>query len=209
MNKLSVPTQVRFFSAFVLLLPALLLLPASTSRAVAFQIMEGSSLRIEGTSNVTDFTCHCTESFPKAESSIIKTGDRIRFSKAILQVQSKKLHCGNKAMNNDMYEALKANEYPHIFIELLEVRQSCDTRLTPNGDWATMNATAQITIAGVSRKETLLVQAMQATEREYQFKGNKKLLLTDYGIRPPRPMMGLIKVANEIAIDLDLCVQIL
>lgn len=198
----------RYF-AFILFSLTLFLSAMKTDIAY-FQIEQGSKLQIKGTSNVTDFTCHCLESFPKYQAQITVTedGTKAKFSKTTLQIRTKKLDCGNKPMNNDMFSTLKADEHPYIEIQLIEAHQSHGKSLTLENNWIPLEATVNFTIAGVTRKETLAIQAKKTDELEYRFKSSKTLLFTDYGIKPPRALMGLVKVANEITLELDLTVTI-
>lgn len=198
----------RYF-AFILFSLTLLLSAMKTDTAY-FQIEQGSKLQIKGTSNVTDFTCHCLESFPKSQAQITvaEDGTKAKFSKTVLQIRTKKLDCGNKPMNNDMFSTLKAEEHPYIQIELIEARPSTGKSLILEDTWIPVEATVNFTIAGVTHKETLSIQGKKLDELEYRFKSSKTLLFTDYGIKPPRALMGLVKVANEITIELDLTVTI-
>ena len=175
-----------------------------------FQIEKGSKLQINGTSNVTDFACHCLESFPKSQAQITvaEDGTKVKFSKTSLQIRTKKLDCGNKPMNNDMFSTLKAEDHPYIQIELIEARPSTGKSLDLENNWISLEATVHFTIAGATRKETLAIQAKKTDELEYRFKSSKTLLFTNYGIKPPRALMGLVKVANEITVELDLTVTI-
>lgn len=200
--------SVFFYSIF---LPVLgLLLSNLLTRTAHYQIEQGSKLYVKGTSNVTDFTCQCLESFPKSQLQIIATNDdgKVRFSKTALQIRTKKLDCGNKPMNNDMYETLKADDHPYIEMELIEARHVGGKSIEKTESWVPMEAIANITIAGVTRKETLAVKGMKLDTLQYRFKSSKSLLMTDYGIKPPRALLGLIKVDNEISIELDLLVTI-
>ncbi|MDX1940240.1 MAG: YceI family protein [Saprospiraceae bacterium] len=197
------------YAAFILF-PLSLILSAMNADTTYFQIEQGSKLQIKGTSNVTDFTCQCLESFPKSQAQITVTedGTKAKFSKTTLQIRTKKLDCGNKPMNNDMFNTLKAEEYPYVQIELLETRLTPGKSLAKTDIWMPIEASVNFTIAGVTRKETLTIQGKKLDELEYRFKSSKTLLFTDYGIKPPRALMGLVKVANEITIELDLTVTI-
>lgn len=188
----------------LLLLSALFLNPRVQNATIFFQIESDSKLHIKGTSNVTDFTCKCAEAFPRLQMTIVPKGSKTSFDKTALSIRAKKLDCGNKAMNKDMYETMKADEYPNIAIELLESEVSA-----LNDDWASLQASANITIAGVTRKESFSIQAKKTDALQYRFKSAKSLKMSDYGMTPPRPMFGLIKVKDLIILDLDLNVSIL
>lgn len=195
----------RIFLISTLLIVALLFWNLTPPDAtVFFQIEQGSKLNVKGFTNVTDFTCKCEEVFPRLQTTIASKSTKNEFNKTSLLVRAKKLDCGNKAMNSDMYETLKADDHPNIQIELLESEQ-----INLSAEWITVQATANLTIAGVTRKETFSIQAKRTDELLYRFKGSKSLKMTDYGMTPPRPMMGLIKVKDLIVLDLDLTISVL
>ncbi|NJK82724.1 MAG: hypothetical protein HC912_01835 [Saprospiraceae bacterium] len=174
----------------------------SSVKKIQFQILPNSQLRISGTSNVTDFTCICEEYFPKLVAEIQYEEKKVRFNNTSLRIATRKLQCGNKLMNEDMYEALKADEYSDIVIELYEVTPIFEQHLT--NEWLTMKASACFTIAGVNKEETFWLKALRESANQYRFFGRKALCLNDYHIKMPRPMMGLIKIDNNITLHLDL-----
>ncbi len=191
-------------SFFLFLLPVLFLNYGMPNTTVFFQIEPGSKLYIKGTSNVTDFTCKCEELFPRLQMTIIPKSAKAAFEKTTLSIGAKKLDCGNKAMNKDMYETLKADDFPTIQIALLESEAR-----NLGEDWINLSVSANITIAGITRQEKFSVQARRAEELQYRFKASKTLKMTDYGMTPPRPMFGLIKVKDEIILELDLNISVL
>lgn len=197
-------TRTSLSILILLALPALFLNLTPPDATVFFKIEPGSKLNIKGTSNVTDFTCKCEEVFPQLQMTLNNSGTKAEFKKTMLSLRAKKLDCGNKAMNNDMYDTMKADDYPNIEIQLLE-SNAADL----NSEWLTLQAAANLTIAGTTRKESFTIQAKKIDELQYRIKGSKALKMTDYGMTPPRPMLGLIKVKDEIVLDLDLTVSIL
>lgn len=198
--------KYQLFSSTLFILLSFLFfgLAPSSDSTLYFQIEQGSKLNIKGTSNVTDFTCKCEESFPRLQMTLNNKGAKAEFKKTALSIRAKKLDCGNKAMNNDMYNTMKADDYPDIQIELLE-SEATDLK----EEWATMQVSANLTIAGTTHKENFTIQAKKIDELQYRFKGSKSINMSDYGMTPPRPMFGLIKVKDQIVLDLDLTVSVL
>lgn len=196
--------RLSFYVFGFLLLAALFLANKPANDRIFFQIEPGSKLNIKGITNVTDFTCKCEELFPTMQLIIKNKGSKAHFDKTNLAIRAKKLDCGNKAMNSDMYKTMKADDYPHIQIELLESEIAA-----LNENWATLQTSANLTIAGVTRKETFTIQAQKTDALQYRFKACKSIKMTDYGMTPPRPMLGLIKVKDFISLDLDLTISIL
>ena len=94
-------------------------------------------------------------------------------------------------IDKNMHKALKASEYPDIRFRL----QSLDA--------AGGTAGGQLTIAGVERHVTLSIQ-VQRQEAALAVTGTTTLLMTDYGITPPKAMLGVLKTNPKVTITFDL-----
>lgn len=168
-----------------------------------------SMLQIQGKTNVNSFQCYCAPpqsvvSF-NAESS--SETQKINFKKAELTVLTKSLDCRHKIMNRDMYQTLKADYFPTITLSISQVMipiQNINARWKLEGPIITE---AFLTLAGMKRKIDLLVTISQPVNNVYRFTAKKNLLLTDFGLTPPTVLMGMVKVKNEIILDIDLYVS--
>jgi polyisoprenoid-binding protein YceI len=103
-----------------------------------------------------------------------------------------------------MYQTLKAEHYPTITLSISQVLipiHSINARWRLTGPIATE---AYLTLAGMKRKIDLLVTISQPFSNIYRFTAKKSLLLTDFGLTPPTALMGMVKVKNEIILDIDL-----
>ena len=79
-----------------------------------------------------------------------------------------------------------------------------------NARWkleGTVTTEAYLTLAGMKRKIDLLVTISQPISNVYRFTAKKSLLLTDFGLTPPTVLMGMVKVKNEIILDIDLYIS--
>lgn len=184
---------------------------SNNSKKLTYQILEGSNLSISGSSNVHDFTCACQQDFipDVIEMDIPSKKIEILFSRTDLHITTKTLDCGKKLMNQDMYETLKADEYPFITITLKKAIQDPEYCLSTCINWVEMNVIAEISIAGTCKLVPLFVEAKQIEEDSYRFVSSTKLQMTDFNIEPPEALMGMIKVSNDITIELDLSVRVL
>jgi hypothetical protein len=178
--------------------------PAVESRP--FQIMSGSQLYLKGTSNVTPFTCYCQQAFPLQQYTMTlkPQSNSAVFQETRLQLQTKKLDCGNRGMNRDMHHTLKADAYPHISIRLQEVQ----FRSGSKGGLGTLTAKAILTVTGQSRTVHMQVKAEESAQNIYRFVSALSMKMTDFGITPPTALMGLVKVDDKIDIHFDLLVQV-
>lgn len=66
---------------------------------------------------------------------------------------------------------------------------------------------AYLTLAGMKRKIDLLVTISHPLSNVYRFTAKKSLLLTDFGLTPPTVLLGMVKVRNEITLDIDIYVS--
>lgn len=181
------------------------------ARPVFYKINEESELYITGNSNVAKFKCDCTETLPESKAQLLVEDDdrKVKFSQTLLKLTTKLLDCHNVGMSHDLHKGLKAKEYPYIKIELNEASLAKSTFTHVSEQWKSLEANTTITIAGVSKAVKLDVQAKRTGIDSFRFKSVKKLLMTDFGIDPPRPMLGLIKVEDEITIHFDMSVTII
>jgi polyisoprenoid-binding protein YceI len=104
-------------------------------------------------------------------------------------------------LDKNMYKALKADTYPEIRFGMgsYEAHESG----TPAG--MTIDAKGMLTVAGVEREITVAVTAVRDGETMH-LRGNVPLLMTQFGIKPPKMMLGTIRTADEIVVHFDLVV---
>jgi hypothetical protein len=212
MVKKSVNILAFFFSLFILLgllsfAPSLSFFSIQT----AFLIENDSELYLNGSSNVNKFTCHCEQDFQRQpfEAGIYDQGRKLRFNSTFLNIQSEKLDCQNRRMNNDMHKTLKAKEHPFIKIQLLEAYPKNRQSISGLYDWTPFQAKAIITIADVKKQVALDVQGRRVDNNRFQFVSAKALYMSDFQLNPPSPLMGLIKVNDKIEINFDLIVRVM
>lgn len=199
---------MRKYSAIILVLGVVVLGIISSDTVVS--IDPASELVLFGSSNVNKFKCACTDQFPQSTIKFNKgkTGTSATFSNALLDLSVGALDCGNKLMNKDLYKTLKGEEYPKIRIELIQVKQLDNSIVEQPGSWATQTVEAALTIAGVRRSLDLSVRAQRIGAGRFRFVSDKNILMTDFGLTPPKALMGTIKVNDQIRIHMDMIVEV-
>lgn len=203
-------SYIFIFSTFFLFISAFS--PNSIVERHIYQIESQSELLILGSSNVNKFTCDCSCERDFTQSSLemnrFPEMNRFEFANARLKLATLNLDCGHKVMNKDLHATLMADEYPYISIELLEAEVLPQKQFAAQNQELRLETLTEITIAGQSCKIQFPVKAEKIDEARYQFTGQVDLLMTNFGLKPPKAMLGLIKVDNEISINLDLTVRI-
>lgn len=214
LSMLRTNTRLLFLSVFLFLLFASAFFPLPFDEH-QYQIETNSQLVIAGTSNVNEFTCDCSceRDFTRSTLEVNQhtESNRIDFSNAQLNLTTTNLDCGHKIMNKDLYETLRARDYPHISITLLqaEIPARNQQRFVSFNQWMDIDAITRITIAGQNKRVHIPVKGRRLDENRFHFTGEISLNMTDFGLEPPTAMLGLIKVNDTITINLDLVVRIL
>jgi hypothetical protein len=192
---------VRF--TFLLLVLAVLL-SGYADRERAY-ILEESELTLIGTSNIKPFSCVCEEDFEPITYELEQHCDgHYIFKGTRLRIPVRALDCGNRIMNKDLFEALKADAYPEIVIQPKELH--LPLTLNVSEGWSDLTAEASVGLAGRTRQISLPVRVKALGKATFRIQSRKTLCMRDFGITPPTAMGGLIKVEEEIDIHFDLVV---
>lgn len=187
-----------------LLLPFIFL--ATASHHEQLRILPSSTLTISGSSNITDFSCCCEDFAPIRYEIEVLNATQLRLSETLLRIPVQTLDCGNRLMNKDLRQTLRVEEHPYINIRPLSL-QLQKTPPVPMGQWISLTAKAEVSLAGTTQQVELEVTARRLTEQRWQIRTQKELCFFDFGIEPPTAMGGLIKVKDEITIHFDLFVE--
>ena len=94
-------------------------------------------------------------------------------------------------IDKNMHKALKANDHPDIRFRLRSL------------DVAAGTAIGQLTIAGVEKEVTLNVQ-VKRQDAGLAVTGTTTLMMTDYGVTPPKAMLGMLKTNPKVTITFEL-----
>jgi polyisoprenoid-binding protein YceI len=180
-------------------------LAAMPSASPAAPLAIGSArVTIAGTSNIHNYTASTTAvRVTRAQlgalpadgdflANALKPGVVEAFEIAI---PAATLASTKEGLDKNMHAALKASEHADITFKLLRF----ETRPAPATG---TRAIGVLRIAGVDRQVTIDI----ATERAgavLNVKGSVALLMTDFGIAPPKALMGTIKTDPKVTITFE------
>lgn len=193
--------------------------------AGVIEIQQGGELWIEGSASIVDYTCRAEqlsgngniENISEPEENVRGHGD-VAIS---VSVPVRSLECGKRAMNKDMYEALKSKKYPNINYRLLEAVLETDSAVAANeysegtngnnrdeGNWMNIKTTGILEIAGVKDTTIVHVKGQLLDQSRFQVKGSKQIDMRTFDIKPPTALMGLIKASNELTVHFNVTVHL-
>ena len=202
--------MTRHFSARSIVLTAsitaLVVGVSSRMAAQAPLAVNAARITIAGTSNVHDWTAVTAEakvtrvqfgSEPAGASfwdEVQKPGVLTAFD---ITIPATSLKSEKEGLDKNMYKALKTKEQPEITFKL--------SRLEGSG--ALLKATGTLQIAGVQREVTLPLKAARKGAL-LNVSGEVDVLMTDYGIAPPKAMMGMIRCDPKVKVTFELALAL-
>jgi len=165
---------------------------------IPVSIQASSTISLKGTSTLHDFEC----STKTIEGTIEIDHTGYVFTSANISIPVYSLHSSSASMDDNMYDALKAKQYPKIQFSLLTTDS---TQLVRSGTTdSALNLRGNLTIAGKQKLIDLPAYVVKHENGTITVHGIKKLLMTDFGIDPPTFMLGVLKTGNEVTIEFSL-----
>lgn len=165
-------------------------------------LMDKSTMQIEGTSNVHDWTADVEQlNFDITFNVSALASDSLSnpVETLSLTIPVDKMESGKGGLDRRMHDALKKDDHPNIIYELLssEVTETSDSTFQ-------LNTTGTVTIAGVSRDISFPVQGTIQDDGTYKFTGNYEINMEDYDVDPPTAMFGAVRSGEMVTISFEL-----
>ena len=163
--------------------------------------LSAARVTIAGTSNIHPFTASTTD--VRMSRLVLAPADGDLLQSAVkpgaldafeIVVKAASLTSPKDGLDKNMHKALKTAEFPDITFTLARI----DAGTAPN----TLNAIGVLKIAGVEKPCAFeLKTAVNASA--ITVIGEVPLLMTDYGIAPPKAMLGMLKTDPKITVTFE------
>jgi len=149
----------------------------------------GNYLHIRGESNINEFSFYYN-SLPDNLIRSDAAGDTL-----VISIPIRDFEASNSMMYKDFLELMKEDMYPRIYVTFL--RKQLESAIRSKSEPC---PEILITIAGVTRRYT--VECMvEKCSGNYYLKGKEIVKLSDFKLKPPARLFGLVKVNNEIDVN--------
>jgi polyisoprenoid-binding protein YceI len=164
--------------------------------------IDTARVTIDGTSNVHEYTASTTSvRVTRAQlggavagadfwENALKPGGVETFEIAIAAAT---LTSPKEGLDKNMHKALKVEQNPDITFRLLRFEA---------GQGGALKGVGMLRIAGVEREVTLNLKT-QRQGSTLTVTGKVDLLMTDYGITPPKAMLGMLKTDPKVTITFE------
>jgi polyisoprenoid-binding protein YceI len=166
--------------------------------------MESARITISGTSNIHAYTASTADvrltraqvagalAGPDFWKNVLKPGCLEQFEIAIAAAT---LTSPREGLDKNMHDALQVKAHPYIVFRLLRLEAG-------SGAADALRAVGVLQVAGVEREVTVDI----TTERKdstLRVQGHVKFLMTDFGIKPPTAMLGMLKTDPKVVITFE------
>lgn len=162
-----------------------------------------SELIIRGSSNVNDFLCRtdCYQIQDTLQFIHREKDCEILFSRKAMQIPLTSFNCGNELITKDFRDALDATRHPVLAISFLSLDQQIMTIKS-----GTVSGLVEISLAGSTRAYPVLY-TVSANGKTLTLAGARTVCFSDFKLQPPRKMMGLIRVQDDVEVEFQLYLQ--
>ena len=147
------------------------------------------TMTIEGTSSLHDWVSEVEKVEGKA--ILIEENEKLTDITSLeLKIEVEGIQSGKGIMDKKTYKALDSENHPYITFKAENLKT-----ITPS----TMEVSGKLTIAGKTNTIDLTV-AYTYANGTLTANGKIPLKMTDFGIAPPKAMMGTLKTGDDITI---------
>lgn len=159
--------------------------------------LSSGKVSLAGTSNIHSYNATSTSvkvtrvqfgARPTTWDDVLKPGALTAFEIAI-PVET--LKSGKDGLDSNMYKALKAKEHANITFKLIKLEAAAKTDC-----W---RATGVLNVAGVDRQIALDLTG-ERKNGSLTIQGETQILMTDFGIAPPKAMLGMLKTDPKVTV---------
>ncbi|HMO33604.1 MAG TPA: YceI family protein [Lacibacter sp.] len=183
---------------FTCLASAALLLATGMASAQSYSATS-YKLTIEGSSTMHEWSSSATNVNVQSDFSVTDgVIEKINAATVTVVTKSIKSHKNSGLMDSRTHETLKADKFPNITYVFTKI-----TNVQKNGTEATITVSGNLTIAGVAKPTELVLKSKVLPNGDIEIKGNRKVLMSDHGIKAPVFMLGALKVGDEVKIDFN------
>ncbi|RTL49967.1 MAG: YceI family protein [Sphingobacteriales bacterium] len=157
---------------------------------------EQVNLVISGTSTMHDWEEKANNVIVNADFSI-QNGIIQSLNSGYVSVEAKSIKSKEGSMmDNRTYTALQADKYPNITFQVTKV-----VSVQNNNGITIIDVLGNLTIAGKTQNTDLKL-ACKTVNGTVELTTNKKIKMTDYGIKPPSFMFGALKLGNDVTLTI-------
>lgn len=162
-----------------------------------------SHLVLKGKSTLHDFSSTATrmelavelvERLPAGASALARLSAPGAVKSLVLTIPVQAMKSEKNGLDKNMYKALKSAANPNIVFRLTS------PAVATINDGSAFRVAGQLELAGHSQPIEVDLRASESAD-EIVLEGSKTLLMSDYGIKPPKMFLGTLKTDDRVVVE--------
>jgi hypothetical protein len=127
----------------------------------------------------------------------------------LLEIPIAALDCGRRGIEQDLQQTLDAARHPVIRYRFTRV-ESAELERRSGGELPVfaLRVHGEMSLAGTTRPVSFEVLGRRTGLHTFQLSGRIPLAMTHFGIEPPTALLGLIRVADALSVDVRLVLDL-
>jgi polyisoprenoid-binding protein YceI len=156
--------------------------------------LSGTSTLHNWTMDTKTFTGDAQFGLDPANADQLTSIKSLTFSLAVLNLKS-----GENGLDKNAYKALKTNQHKNIHYKLVSA-----TIIHREGNKYLIKTQGTLKIAGVTKTVAMDVNCVVNKDASITCTGSDKINMSDYQVKPPTFMLGVMKTGDAITLDFTL-----
>lgn len=170
-------------------------------KKVYWVVMNGSSLTVNGSTNINTFRCDIANYNVPDTLTCVKSS---RFGILLpmdgkLNLSIEAFDCHNKMMTSDLRKTLKAKLYPLLTVKFISIKGFPDFK-----NPAKITGFVDIGLAGVNKRFEINYLFTEDAKSMILLKGDQRIHFSDFNLVPPSKLGGVIKANDELDVEFRL-----
>lgn len=169
--------------------------PAST-----WVVMPGSSLTVNGSTNVNKFQCDIINySLPDTITCVKAAKTQTLPMNGKLKLDIESFDCHNRMMTSDLRKTLKYKDFPKLTIKFISINSYPNFK-----NPIKITGVVDIGLAGVAKRYEISYLFTVDNSNIVHLKGDRAVTFTDFNLSPPSKLGGVIKAKDELLVEFNL-----
>jgi hypothetical protein len=164
-------------------------------------VVSGSSLQVEGSTNVNKFKCEIVN-YSKPDTIIVYRNSGNAESLQLtgnLKLNVQSFDCHNPVMTGDLRKTLKVKEHPNLFIKFLTLN-----KFPSNQQQEVIKGLVDIQLAGVTKRFDVNYKFSKDAQNIVHLIGTRNVNFSDFNLTPPRKLGGMIQTDDQLKVQFRL-----
>lgn len=168
---------------------------------VIWVVLQGSSLTVNGTTNINRFQCDINNYILPDTLTLVKSVPKGQLlpMNGKLNLEIEAFDCHNRMMTADLRKTLKAKTYPMLIVKFISINSFPDFK-----NPSKISGLVDISLSGVNKRFAINYIFSGDEKQDVHLIGNQMIHFSDFNLVPPSKLGGVIKANDALLVEFKL-----